>query len=130
MDIFKVVAVGIIATVFALILKKDAPQFAMMISIGACVLIFLMVLPRLTAVFELLNGISSYMTVNNGFVKAVLKIIGIAYITEFGSQLCADAGENAVASKIELGGKILIMGISAPIVLSLLDLVVGLTNYK
>jgi stage III sporulation protein AD len=56
-----------------------------------------------------------------GHIATVIKIIGIAYAAEFGSQICADAGEGAIASKIELGGKGLIMAISTPIIVSLVE---------
>ena len=57
----------------------------------------------------------------------MLKITGIAYLSQFGMQICADAGEGAIAAKIELAGKILIMTVSAPILLAVLDVVMGLT---
>jgi len=57
-------------------------------------------------------------------MSTILKIIGIAYIAEFGAEVCKDAGEGAIASKIELAGKVIIIVLAAPIITSLLDLIV------
>ena len=62
----------------------------------------------------------------SGTAILVLKVIGIAYLTQFGAQLCADAGEGTVAAKIELAGKILMMTAAAPVLIGLLELVMGL----
>ena len=125
MDIIQVVAVGIIAAILALTIKAQVPEMALMISLSASVLIFFMILPRLAAVFEVLNVISTYTTDEFRYVDTLLKIVGIAYIAEFGSQVCKDVGEGTIASKIELSGKALIMVISAPIIFSLLNLIIS-----
>ena len=56
-------------------------------------------------------------------VVSVLKITGIAYIAEFGAEICRDAGEGAIAAKIEMAGKVIIIALAVPIITSLLDLV-------
>ena len=60
------------------------------------------------------------------YVDIVLKIIGIAYISQFASQICSDAGENSIASKIEFAGKVIIMVISAPVLMSLIEMIMNL----
>ena len=54
----------------------------------------------------------------------MLKITGIAILTEFAVSICNDAGESAIATKIDLGGKIIIISISIPIIVALLELIV------
>jgi len=126
MEIIQIAAIGIVATILSLTVKKDLPQFSAMIAIITGVFIFMRLTPKLKAVFNLLNAVTESADLNSDYVAIILKVIGIAYIAEFGSEICADAGENSIASKIELGGKILIMTISAPILLSLLNIVVNL----
>jgi len=121
MDIFTIAAVGIVAAVLAVILKRENPSAALIVSIAASVLIFIMIIPELTVVINLVRRLSGMVDLGAGHVTTVLKIIGIAYASEFGSQICADAGEGAIASKIELGGKILIMAVSAPIIVTLVE---------
>lgn len=126
MDIFKIVAFGTIAAILAIMVKKDNAPFALMISIAASVIIFLMILPKLSVMLEMLNKIAGSVGSGSQYVGTIVKIIGIAYAAEFGAQICGDAGESSIASKIELAGKVLIMGLSAPIVFTLLEQVVNI----
>lgn len=123
MSIMQIVAVGIIAGVMSLAIKKQAPEIALLISIAAAVLIFFMILPKLSAVFGVLGTVADRIRGDMGFIGTLLQITGIAYIAEFGSQICKDAGEGAIATKIELAGKVLIMAASTPIIMALLNLV-------
>ena len=61
--------------------------------------------------------------VNLIYVETILKIIGIAYIAEFGAQITKDAGQGAIASKIEMGGKILILTMAIPILTVIIETV-------
>ena len=72
---------------------------------------------------DILNYIASRANVDSMHLSIVLKVIGIAYITEFGSQVCRDAGESAIASKIELGGKIIILSLTVPILAALIEVI-------
>jgi len=123
MDIMQIVAVGIIAGVLSLTIKKQVPEIAILISIAAAVLIFFMLLPMIAAIFGVLGNISGRISGDMGFIGTLLQVTGIAYIAEFGSQVCKDAGEGAVAAKIELAGKVLIMAASTPIIMALLNLI-------
>ena len=124
MNIYQIVATGIIATVLALAIKKQSPELSLMISIITSILIFIMIIPRISAVLEILDNLAQSVSANLPYISSVLKVIGVAYIAQFGAQICSDCGESAIASKIELAGKIIIMTISAPILMTLLNLVV------
>ena len=50
----------------------------------------------------------------------------IAYLMEFAIQLCKDCGEGNIASKLEFGGKIIVMSMSFPILLSIVEMVVNI----
>ncbi|MDR1531660.1 MAG: stage III sporulation protein AD [Clostridiales bacterium] len=126
MEIAKIVCAGIIAAVLSIIIKRHNPELALLISLAGCVLIFFMALPRLGAALKLLERFALELGAQTPYVDIVFKIIGVAYLSEFGAQICADAGESAIASKIELAGKILIMVISTPVMLALLELLVGI----
>ena len=125
MGIVQLAVIAILAAVLALVLKKDSPQFAILITIGASVLILLAVLPGLSGTLGLLKRVSEMAT---GFehYATILKMIGIAYVAEFGAQICTDAGEASMASKLELAGKLMIMAIAAPLVLELAEQVLSL----
>ena len=126
MDIFQIVAIGIVGGILALMLKKDNQTFAIMVSLGVAVLIFILLMPPLAGLIALISSITGLLSTGQEYVLVVVQIIGIAYVSEFGAQICNDAGESSIASKIELAGKVLIMGIAAPIILSLVETVVAI----
>jgi len=125
-DIYKIVIAAVIAAVLAAIVKKDNPVFAVFVVTATSAVILIVIMPQLTTVFSILNEIGGEIGVAQEYILMVLKIVGIAYIAEFGAQLCADAGETALAANVGVAGKVLIMGISAPIVLSLLNQILGM----
>ena len=126
MDITKVIALGLIGTILSVLLKKENPQIAMLTAAVTGVLIFLMLCSPLGELISLLRETAEQAGVGEGYFGIVLKVIGIAYLTQFGAQLCADAGESAIAAKIELAGKVLMMAAAAPVLTGLLETVIGL----
>ena len=123
MDIIKIIGIAFLAVIIILILKQYRPEYAMYVSIIAGALIILLSLGKLNGIITLLNTISSKTSANGQFLSILLKITGIAFLTEFAVSVCKDSGESAIASKVELGGKIIIIAISIPIITSLLETV-------
>lgn len=74
----------------------------------------------------MLERIATNAHVNMVYVETILKIIGIAYIAEFGAQITKDAGQGSLASKIELAGKILILALAIPILTVIIETIIGL----
>ncbi len=130
MDIFKIAGLGIAAAVFAVFIKGWRPELAIQVSLAATVIILAAVLPYLRVVADMLKDIIAQAGVESRYIGIVLKIIGIAYIAQFASELCRDAGEGAIASKIEVAGKIIIMTMSMPIVYSLLEVVNEIIRFE
>lgn len=124
MEILQIVGIGIIATILAVVLRQQKPEYALQISIITGLLIFLFVITKLSYVVQVLSSLAERVDLDFLYFSTILKVIGIAYIAEFGAQISRDAGENAIASKIELGGKILIMVLAIPILTALLDLII------
>ncbi|MCL2168838.1 MAG: stage III sporulation protein AD [Defluviitaleaceae bacterium] len=124
MDIFQIVAVGIVGVILAVMIKKENPTFAVMVSLAVAILIFIFLMPPLAGLIALIASITGHLSTGQEYVLVVVQIIGIAYVAEFGSQICQDAGEGSIASKVELAGKVLIMGIAAPIIISLVETIV------
>lgn len=88
--------------------------------------IFLFLVDQISAIIHMLQKIAVDANVNMIYLETILKIIGIAYIAEFGAQISKDAGQGAIASKIELGGKILILAMAIPILTAIIETVIGL----
>lgn len=124
MQIFQIVGIGIVATILILVIKKHSPEIAIQVSILSGIVIFILVASKLSAVIDLLRNYADKANIKPAYFTTVLKITGIAYIAEFGAEVCKDAGEGSIASKIELAGKITIIVLSVPIITSLLDLII------
>lgn len=123
-EIVKIIGIGLIALVIAIILKQYRPEYAIYVSMIAGILILVYTMGKLTGIINLLKSISNKTYINSQFLGILLKITGIAIITEFAVSICSDAGEKAIASKIEIGSKVIIIAMSIPIISSLLELIV------
>lgn len=124
MEIIQIVGIGIIATILSVILRQQKPEFALQVSIVTGLIIFIFVISKLNYVIEVLNNLAIRVDMDLLYFTTILKVIGVAYIAEFGAQIARDAGEGAIASKVELAGKILIMVLAVPVLTSLLDLII------
>ena len=112
-----------IALVIILILKQYKPEYAIYVSLIAGILILILSLGQLSGIINLLKDISSKANINTKFLSLLLKITGISFLTEFAVSISKDSGETAIANKIDLGGKVLIIVISIPIITALLETV-------
>ncbi len=124
MDIIKVTGVGIIALVIIIILKQYRPEFTIYVSLIAGIIIISLVIGKLEGIIQILKNLSEKAGVNKEFLMALLKATGIAILAEYIISVCKDAGESAIASKVDLGGKIIIMSMSVPIISGLLDTII------
>lgn len=121
MDIVKIIGVAFVALIIIILLKQYKPEFAMYASILAGVIILTMSLSKMSGIIDLLNNLASKTSVNGQFLGILIKITGIAFLTEFAVSVCKDTGETAIANKVDLGGKVIIIAISIPIISSLLE---------
>jgi len=126
MEIFQIVAIGLVAAILSVLIKNDKPEIGMYISLVAGIIIFLFIAAKLQSVIEILSQLANKINIDSIYLSTILKIVGIAYIAEFGAQVCKDAGEGVMASKIEFSGKILIMVMAVPILVSLMDLIINM----
>lgn len=124
MDIIKIIGIGLISLVITIIVKQYKPEFAVYISLMAGALILMLVFDKLSEVIKLLNNLASKSAINSKFISLLIKITGIAILTEFAVSICKDSGETAIASKMDIGGKIMIIAVSVPIISSLLENVI------
>ncbi|MFZ5985781.1 MAG: stage III sporulation protein AD [Bacillota bacterium] len=126
MEIFQIIGLAVVATIIVIVLKAQRPEIAVQVSLVTGIIIFLLVLSKVAAVVDLLNSYAKKVNIDTVYLFTLLKIVGIAYIAEFGAEVCKDAGEGAIASKVELAGKVIIVVMAVPIITSLLDLVINI----
>ena len=120
-DIVKIIGIGMIALVVIIIMKQYKPEFALYTSIVGGILLCALVVLKLGDMTQFLETIFSKTGTNQEFIKIIFKITGIAILTEFAVSICRDSGESSIANKIDLGGKVIIISMSIPIISSTLE---------
>ncbi|MFA9559427.1 stage III sporulation protein AD [Evansella sp. AB-rgal1] len=126
MEIIQIVGLGLIATFLALVVKEHKPIFAFLLTVFVGVIIFLFLIDKIAEIITMLEELAIRANINLVYVQTVLQIVGIAYIAEFGAQIAKDAGQGAMASKIELAGKVLIMVMAIPIISVIIETIISI----
>lgn len=125
-NIIKIIGIGLIALITIIIIKQYRPEFAVYISIISGVLILYIAMDKFNSIINLLQSISNKAGINKTFLEILLKITGIAFLSEFAVSICKDSGESAIANKIELGSKVIIISMSIPIISNLMELILNI----
>lgn len=125
-SVVKIIGIGLVALIIIIIIKQYKPEFAIYISIIAGIIILYMILDEFKNIISLLQTITTKSGINSQFLSLLLKITGIALLTEFAISICKDARESAIASKIEIGSKVVVISMSIPIISGLLEVILKL----
>ncbi|MCE5234569.1 MAG: stage III sporulation protein AD [Clostridiaceae bacterium] len=128
MTIFKIVGLALAALTAVLLLRAYRPELAVQAAVAAGVVLLLIAVTELSGVMAMIDAIVAKYGLSSEHIKVVLKVIGIAYLAQFAAQTCRDAGEGAIASKVELVGRVLIVTVAVPVVFSILDVLGTLLN--
>ena len=126
MTAVKIVLLAITAGFLAVFIRARNKEFGLLVSLAAGLLIISLFIDPLASVVAGLRELADKGSVDLALIDVVLKAAAIAFFTEFGAQLCKDAGEGALAKKVEAGGKILILAMALPIFSLVLESILGL----
>lgn len=126
MDVIKLVGLALISTILCLIIKKDRPEIATFIGILTGVMILLSVTYKFNFIIQSIDELAKKANIPTIYISLIIKLVGIAYLMEFAIQICKDCGEGNIASKLEFGGKIIVMTMSFPILISIIDMILNL----
>ncbi len=126
--IFKIVGIAIIGVIVITLLRSSKPEFVVFATIATGVVMVVTMLGALQDVVLAFDSIVQKSGIDEGVFSAVLKIIGIGYVTQYSSSVAQDAGCTSIAQKLEFAGKIVIFLMSISIVTSLVDVVGALVG--
>lgn len=115
-DIVKIVGIGLVGGILAMTVRQYRHEFGMLAGLATVVVIFIYAADMLGGIISGMENLINETGVEVKYFTSVVKVVGIAYITQFGAEILRDSGENAVALKLELAGKIFIMGLTLPII--------------
>ena len=125
---FQIAAIGLAGTLLSLAVRSYRPEFSVYISIACGIILFMTVIAQFSDILSVVSDVFSRSGYANSYFPVLLKILAIAYLTDLISQVCRDAGENGIASKTEMAGKIFILYVSLPVftsILSMIDILLG-----
>lgn len=126
MEIWQIVGLALIVTVFSVVLKQIRPEIALQLTILAGASIFILILSKIRVIVDLLQTLADQANISSYYLLIILKIVGVAYLAEFGAQICRDAGETALATKIELAAKVGVIILAIPIIVAITESLVRL----
>lgn len=123
MPFFATLGFLLLVTLLLILLRRDRPEIALLLALAATAIIMVGLLKNVSEILMVFEALAIKANVNTNYLKLIIKIVGIAYLAGFGAQICKDAGENGMAAKIELAGKIFILTMGIPIMVGILDLI-------
>lgn len=126
MEALRIAGFALTAATLCLLVRSSQPELASLVSLAAGAMVLLFALGSLTSVTGTLQRIASQSGIESGYLAALLKVMGVAYLTELAAQACLDLGEAGLAAKVGLCGKTMLLAIAAPILGKLLEMILSL----
>ncbi|WP_040196964.1 SpoIIIAC/SpoIIIAD family protein [Candidatus Soleaferrea massiliensis] len=123
MNIIMVVGIAIVGVALSLVLKQHKPEFSMLISLGVGAVVLILIVTSFTPILDTIQSLIEDTQMPFEYGAILMKALGICFIAQLASDTCRDAGESAVASKVELAGKIAVILISLPLFEKILSIV-------
>lgn len=121
MEITALIVLCIITALLALSLRGQRPEFAMLLSLGCGVFVLLNLLGQMKGILSGLERVMAGLSGQSDLTGINLKALGICIVAELGSQCCRDAGEAAIAAKVELAAKTALVLMCMPVFTQLLE---------
>lgn len=120
--------VAVIGVILGSVVKKTHKELALLLSIACCVLIGIFLIRLFDPLLDFFAKLRNMAGVDKELLSPVLKAVGIGLLSQITSKICADAGESAVASLVELCGSILALYVALPLLEAVLEMVEGMSG--
>lgn len=115
MNIVGIAGIVICTAVTAAMLRRYHQEYAILLSIAAGIVILLDIFSHVAPAMEQIHTLLSASGVSSDYALILIKTLGVSFLAQFAADSCRDAGENALAAKMELAGKISIVVLSLPL---------------
>ncbi len=123
MDIFQIAGLGIVASLVLALLRKERSDLVIGAALVAGILLLFLILPRISSAISVFGNLASEAGLEPLYFGIILKVLAISYVADFAAAICRDAGEELIASRVEMAGKVLILVAALPIVQEVLSVV-------
>lgn len=121
----KIVILALIGIFFIILLKEQKSALAFLLALSVCILIVFHIMQYAVILMEGMDVFEAYFDSSGYYIKLIFKMVGITYLCEFGTNICKDAGQGAIAAQVEMFGKIMILITGLPIILAVIEQIVG-----
>lgn len=121
MNIVQIAVIGVMGALLAIQFRSVKPEYGIYISIALSILVFFHILERVELIVSVIRKLSASMHIPGGYLTALLKMIGVAYVAEFSASICKDAGHQTIARQIEIFSRITILALSTPVLQEVLQ---------
>lgn len=121
MTIIQISAISIVAVLLGVQFKNIKSEYATLIMVSASLIILGIGISKISQVISIINQICSEYGFSAEYIGVLIKIVGITYISEFASDICKDNGFNALASQVQIFGKVFVLILGIPVFMKLLD---------
>lgn len=126
MSFFGLAVMAVLSALMAVYFKSIKSEYGLFISLGICALSMIFALSKLKYFIDIMETIRTYIGLDKVYIEIILKIIGISYVAEFASDVCKDCGYSSMANQIQVVGKLSVLCISMPVIMTLLQTINGI----
>ena len=127
-DIFKIAGIGLAGGMLSLFLKEYRREYAVLTALLTAAALLFPAVNILSSVVRQFSSLADMTGIRHEYIEVILKTVGIAYIAEFAAQVLKDAEQGAIASKVELAGKAMILYITFPVIKNFLEVCINAVN--
>jgi stage III sporulation protein AD len=113
--LIKIAAVAVAGAILTLVLKKNSPEMALLLTIALALVAVALAFDVVTGVTDFLKTLSDMAQISPAILSIVLKTVGISIVTKLAADVCRDAGQTSVASGVELTGAFTALYLSLPL---------------
>ncbi|MDR3552710.1 MAG: SpoIIIAC/SpoIIIAD family protein [Clostridia bacterium] len=121
-----IAGIAVVAAAIAVLLRQYKQEYAMLVGLATGIVVFLFVLAKAQPAFDEISSLLSGAGISSEYAQILIKALGICFVTQLASDSCRDAGEAAIASKVELAGKFTVLLLALPLFEQIAKLAIGL----
>lgn len=128
MNAIQLAGFAVCAAAMALVMRKLRPEAASVLIIAAGALVLLLVLPQLGEIVNGVAAMAAFGGLKEEYMTSLLKVAGVSLLVDFSVQTCRDAGEEGLALRIELAGRIILIAMALPVMQALLTQILSFSS--
>ena len=120
------IGLAVASAVLCMVVRAQQPQMAGLCAAAAGLILVISALEGLMDMQGVFARLTALGGLKEGYLETLLKVLGVSYASEMASQLCDDLGEGGLSRKVELAGKLSVFSLTAPLLMTLLEMILEL----